>query len=578
MNRSDSHISVLDLRRARAAVAAAAAAAFGVCLFARGWPRDDRWLILENPLLRAGWPAASRLLLSGYVQPVMGAETPIHEWRPLLSLTFLLQRAATGFAPFPLHAVNLALHVGVCLLVLEALRRRLTPRAAVAGALVFAVLPVHGEVVAYLTSRSELLAALSVLGAWLLVGAPEKPSPRRVAAGAAVYLAGALSKEHVLLFPLFLALADWTFAGRLPWEPERRRVHLALGLSAAVALAGRALVLPMLAGGGIPYFAGTPLASRLLTLARFWIRSYARPLVLGVGLCADFARPLIPDARLDDPVAWASLLAVAGLLAAAARALVRRRAWGFWLLGPCVFLLPTSHLLMNLDTLGAQRFLYLPSLGWAAGAGALFAWAESRRAGAARAALAAVLLGLGVRAAARASDWRDDISYYESAVACNPVSKKARSGLGVAYLRAGRPADGERELHAALDLDPGFYDAGENLARISYERGDWARARALLDRARAGRPDATDGLTLEALLDEHDGRLADAAAALSRAVAVNPDDPIARFDFARVLALLARPGEAAVQLRAYLSLEPDAPEKAAARRWLSELSPSEAPK
>jgi Flp pilus assembly protein TadD len=562
----------------RAAVAAAAVAAFGVSLFARGWPRDDRWLILDHPLLRAGWPGARELLLSGYVQPLMGAETPIHEWRPVLSLSFLLQRVTTGFAPMPLHAVNLALHVAACLLVLEALRRRLPFRAAAAGALVYAVLPVHAEVVAYLTSRSEMLAALSVLGAWLLLGAPEKPSPWKIAAGACVYLAGALSKEHVLLFPLFLALADWTFAGRRPWEPERRRVHLALGLAAALVLTGRALVLPQLAGGGVPYFSGVPLLTRLLTLAKFWTWFYARPLVLGVGLCADFARPYFPDASRGDLRAWAALVALAALLTAATRALARRRSWGFWLLGPCLFLLPTSHLLMNLDTLGAQRFLYIPALGLAAGAGALFAWAEARRAAAARAALAIALLWLGGRAAARAADWSDDVSYYRAAVACNPVSAKARSGLGVAYLRAGRVADGERELRTGLGLDPNLYDAADNLARLSYERGDWPQARALLARALAARPGASDGLTLEALLDEREGRFADAEAALTAAIAVRPDDPVARFDLARALALLGRPDAAAAQLREYLRLEPDAPDADAARRWLAQLSAAGASK
>jgi len=555
----------------RAAVSAAAAAAFGVSLLARGWPRDDRWLILEHPLLRAGWPAARELLLSGYVQPLMGASTPIHEWRPVLSLTFLLQRVTTGFAPFPFHAANLALHAAVCLLVLEVLRRRLDARAAAAGALIFAVLPVHAETVAYLTSRSELLAALSVLGAWLLLGAPEKPSPRRVAAGAGVYLAGALSKESALLFPLFLALADWTFAGRRPWEPERRRVHLALGLAAALVLLGRALILPSIAAGGVPYFAGVSLLTRLLTLSKFWAWFYLRPAVLGAGLCSDFARPLIPDARPGDLAAWAALLALAALVLAAVRALARRRAWSFWLLGPCLFLLPTSHLLMNLDTLGAQRFLYLPCLGLAAGAGALFSRLEARRKTAARAGLAAVLLGLGTRAAVRAADWRDDAAYYRAAAACNPVSAKARAGLGLAFLRAGSPAEGEAALLEAVRLNPALADPQLNLALLSYERGDWAQAAARLERARALAPDSPDGLTLRALLDERRGDWPAAAAALERAVAARPDDYTARFDLTRALVSLRREDEAIAQLERCVRLAPTAADRAATLGWLESL-------
>lgn len=556
--------------RDRAAVALAAVAAYGTALLARGWPRDDRWLILEHPLLRAGWPAARRLLSSGYVQPVLGARTPIHEWRPALSATFLLQRLTTGFAPLPLHAANLALHAAVALLVREVLRRRLDARAALAGALVWSVLPVHAEVVAYLTSRSEQLAALSVLGAWLLLGA-RRPSGRALAAGAVVYLLGALSKESALLFPAFLALADWTFDGARPWSPERRRVHLALGLAAALVLLGRALVLPALAHGGAPYFATASPLSRLLTLSKFWAASYAFPAATGTRLCTDFARPLVPDSGPGDLAAWACLLALAAALAAAVRALAARRAWAFWLLGPCLFLLPTSHLLLDLDTLGAQRFLYLPALGLAAGVGALFARAEERRPPVARLALAAVLLGLGARAAVRALEWRDETAYYRAATACNPVSAKARAGLALAELRAGDAAAGEADLEAARRLDPRLYDAAVNLARLAYGRGDFARARARADEALALAPDAAEALVLSALLDERAGRPADAVGRLAHAVAANPDDPVARFDYARLLAAGGLRAEAARQVRAYLTLTPEGPDAAEGRAWLDSL-------
>ena len=535
--------------RARFSIAAAAALAFGVSLFGQGWP-------------------------SGYVQPLLGARTPIHEWRPLLSLSFLLQRMTTGFSPFPFHAVDLLLHILVALLVHEALRRRLGPRAAAAGALVFAVLPVHAEVVAYITSRSELLGAVSVMGSWLLLGSAQRPAWGRVAAGTALFLAGALSKEHVLLFPLFLAMSDWTFLGKRPWE--RLGAHVPLLVAAALVMAGRAAVLPAVADGGVPYFSTAPDLIKLLTLSKFWAWHYLRPAVAGIGLCTDFARPLIPDSSPTDLPAWISLLSLGTLLSLAIRAFLRRRSWGFWLLAPCLFLLPTSHLIIPLDTLGAQRFLYLPSLGLAAAAGWLFLRAEESAPRAARATLAALLLWLGVHAALRAADWHDDRAYYLAATSCNPVSVKARAALGTALLREGLLDEGERELLGAAALDSSFFDAAFNLARLSFARGDMAAARTRLAAARALDADDPDGLLLEALLDEGAGRLADAERSLARCVSLAPNDAVARYDHARVLARLGRPREAAAQLRAYLRLAPEDPDAPAARQWLKGLEASPA--
>jgi len=557
--------------RASLSVAAAAALAFGTSLFAQGWPRDDRWLILEHPLLRAGWPAARELLTTGYVQPLLGARTPIHEWRPVLSLSFLLQRAATGFNPFPFHAANLLLHVMAALLVHEALRRRLGARAAAAGALFFAVLPIHAEVVAYISSRSELLGMVSVLGAWLLLDASRRLTPERIAAGSAVYLAGALSKEHVLLFPLFLMMSDWTFLGKRPWERGRRRVHAALFAATALVLAGRAAVLPDIALGGVPYFSSASGLVRLLTLSKFWAWHYLRPAVTGTGLCADFARPLIPDSSTTDFPAWVSLTSLAALAAFAIRSFFQRRAWGFWLLAPCLFLLPTSHLILPLDTLGAQRFLYLPSLGLAAAAGGLFLRAEARAPKASRAMLAVLLLWLGVHAALRAADWRSDLAYYRAATSCNPFSAKARAALGTALLREGRLEDGERELLAAVALDETSYDAAFNLARLSFGRGDLAAARQRLAAARVLNADDPSGLLLHALLEESAGRLASAERSLERCLELSPNDAVARYDYARLLARLGRPNEAAAQLREFLRLTPEDPDAPAARLWLRGL-------
>ncbi|MDX6769114.1 MAG: tetratricopeptide repeat protein [Elusimicrobiota bacterium] len=554
-------------RLALALLAAGTLAAWGGTLGLRTWARDDRVLILENPLLRAG--AAAPLLLSGYHQAVMGEDTPIHQWRPMLSLSFLAQTATTGFAQLPLRAVNLLLHFAVVLLLHEALRRRLSGRAALAGALLWSALPVHAEVTAYLTSRSELLGAASVLGAWLLLGAPGRPDGRRLAAGAGVFLLGCLSKEHALLFPLFLASADWTFAGARPWDAGRRRVYAALAGCAALALAGRALVLPALAAGGVPYFPPeTPWLVRLLTLSKFWVAHYGRPLLTGTGACLEYGRPLIPDSGPGDLAAWACLLGLAAFGAAAARALARRREWGFWALGPALFLLPTSHLLMDLDTIGAQRFLYLPSLGlaWAAAA----ACARFGRPAFAAVGVAVLLATGGARAQTRV--WSSEESLHRAALACNPVSPKSRSALGVTLLETGRLEQGRALLEAALAADPRHYPAAYNLALADYRAGDLRASAARLARARALRPGAPDGLALEGLLAERAGRWPDALAAYAAAAEKRPYDAAARWNLARALAKTGRPDLAAAQVDAFLRLAPGDPDAPEARRWRERLA------
>lgn len=560
------------MKRAETAVAGAALLAWAPTLAARAWIRDDRALILENPLLAAAWPANLSALTGGYHQAVLGANAPVHEWRPALTATFLLERAAFGAARLPYQLTNIALHAAVAVLVHALLRRRLGARAALAGALLFAVLPVHAESVAFVTSRSELLAALGVLGAWLCLDEEGRAPAKRLAAGVASFAFAVFSKEHAFLFPALLALSDWVFHGSRPWDKTRRPVYAALAAVCVVALSLRALVLPELAGGGVPYFAGVPLLSKLLTLSRYWATSYLFPAVTGLGLCADYSRPAIPDSGLGDAAAWAALASILALVGGAVAAVRRRRAWGFWVLAPLLFLLPTSHLIFPLDTIGAQRFLYLPSLALAAAAGAAFAAAERRALLPARSALVLLLLAFGARAATRASDWRDDESYYRAALACHPASARARLGLGLARLRAGDSASGRALLLEAEALSPRLFEARYGLALLAWNEGRFDEAAARAAAALELWPRAADALNLKALLAERAGRDEEALAALLEAEAAQPHDSVTRFNLGRLLAKRGRAADAVPRLQSFLALAPEDPDAPAARRLLDALT------
>ncbi|MEO7273700.1 MAG: hypothetical protein ABIX28_16260, partial [Vicinamibacterales bacterium] len=180
-------------------------------------------------------------------------------FRPVVNISYAIDRRLWGYQPFGYHLTSLALHAAnavlLFLLLLRALRdsrvasgaddARATREAwaAFAGAALFAVHPLQSESAGYISSRSELLCGVFVLSA-LLFARAAMPHPgaggvvlsagRRAVAGvAAVACAGLglLSKEVAAALPVLLLGYDWLVRNASP--AARRRallVFVPLGL------------------------------------------------------------------------------------------------------------------------------------------------------------------------------------------------------------------------------------------------------------------------------------------------------------------------------------------------------------
>ena len=140
-------------------------------------------------------------------------------YRPLTGLSLALNWAAVGDDPGVFHAVNVALHGVVSLLVYRLARDLTTPLAALAAGLLFAVHPVHVEPVVNVVGRAEILSALFGLSAVLLyrwdgrlADAGDHRSWARVLASlgtlGSIGLALA-AKESAFAVPGLLLLVDW---------------------------------------------------------------------------------------------------------------------------------------------------------------------------------------------------------------------------------------------------------------------------------------------------------------------------------------------------------------------------------
>jgi tetratricopeptide (TPR) repeat protein len=432
---------------------------------------DDKELIAQSKVLpRAGvadllsdfWKNAEHGFESGY-------------FRPLTTLAFFLDFKIHGDNAGGYHLTNVILYWLTCGLVFLFFRRVLDdPSSAMAGALLFALHPAHVEPVAFISSRTDLLAALLVLAAHLVgTGPPLRATGPRCAGAAVLFFLAIMAKESavpLLLVSPFLA----------PRE-SRRALALALLAAAAAAFAVRFAALSSVVPAAIAQKAPLPL--RLLTVPAATLY-YLRVIFLPVEPSALPALEWVTSpvqARFFLP-----LLALGGLgwgLRAIRRPLPLvwlGSAWGF------VFLLPVVQIVQT-TMRAAERFAFLPSVGFALAATAALRGALHSPNGkariASRALLAVVLASFAVATAARVPVWKDSAALWEATAKAEPGNPTVLNNLANVRFEQGRHGEAEAIYRRAVELAPDNSRALYNLGLSLVRQGRSREALVWLDRA-----------------------------------------------------------------------------------------------
>ena len=117
-----------------------------------------------------------------------------------------------------------------------------------------------------------------------------------------------------------------------------------------------------------------------------------------------------------------------------------------------VTILPTANLLVPVGTIMAERFLYLPAIGFAL---CLCALASGFKPGSQIPLIAGLLIvaALGVRTAIRNRDWNDEITIWTAAVRDSPHSFKSHLGLAKALIAEDHDLNID---HALAEYDQGL--------------------------------------------------------------------------------------------------------------------------
>lgn len=531
----------------------------------RYWPTfakamaDKPQVLLVAAVLLALWP----VLLADFVRwddPQLITENPLVSnfsfriWRsfdpelyiPLVFLSFQLQHLVSGFSPFAFHAGNLALHIGVVLLLYEVLLRLSKDQiASVIGALLFAVHPLVVEPVAWVSARKELLMALFVLLSVMLFFREEKQGGRW--GSVAAFLGALLSKVTALVLPVLMAILFLIGDGKVHRESSKRLMpFFALSLLfGAVALIGKQHSVSLL----------EPFSIILLSARSFLF--YAGKLIWPAHLSAIYPAP--DTLSLADPLTiFAALFVIAFLMITII--FIRRGSLIGWALAWIILFLTPSFLSYekgNVVMLAADRYMYLPLAGVALLVTLGLRPLLVRMPRPVVAVCTVILLALGLQSHLRTRVWANTetlfmnvlMSYpeepialnnigfirmqagdldgastlFQGAIIGNPNYADAFANIGAVQGKLGNLSQAEEALLEAIKIDPSHLQASHSLAGISFVRGDMASAEKQYLATLTINPEFAPSLFQLAITQLRQGKRDDARATYQKLLSIRPD-------------------------------------------------------
>lgn len=429
---------------------------------------DDGNHLLNNPLVADVTPYHVQKIFTTTVSDV---------YVPLTLLSFAVENHFFGLNPLVYHLDNLILHLAVTGLIFAFARRLgLTVQAAGLAALFFGIHPIHVESVAWVTERKDVLYALFyMLALNSYAGYLSSGRARPYLFNVLFCLLSVLAKPMALSLPLIMWLCDWFLRRRFTAKVAVEKVpHLLIIGGVALMTYVQHMRVPgeNIAEGALIW---------LWTLT-FYIQKFIAPLVL------------VPLYQMPDPIALSnpSYLLAAGIFVLLVAGMVRYRN-NRMLVFAVLFYFGSIFFLLRYDTMAdiqmvADRFMYLPSLGFCCFLGWALDRGVERFQGQGQRVIFGCIVGLalflGVKTYLQAGIWKNSVRLWNHVVRYSPEMSIAYSNRSVSYVDLlgnleSAEADYERLYQLKLKMARKYYRKAK-----AYEReGNIRRALQYYDTA-----------------------------------------------------------------------------------------------
>lgn len=442
---------------------------FGICDSFK--TLDDQVSIVHNEDIRS-FANAGKIMTSSF----FGGDS---YYRPLVTLSFMLEYRAFGLNAFYYYLVNILLHTANAMIVGGIVHYLFRSRGLALGvALLFAIHPIHWEAVSNIPGRAIILCAFFYLKAFYLFCLSSKRKFFYFLSLASFALA-LLCKESAGVLPLLLCSYQF-FVNRKPGERFPRYFLPVVPFFAVAAV--YVLARKFLGMTHLFYWPSVNAAALgFLTFLRSVITDL-RLLVWPMDLYFDRSAPLLTGFMSPGGIATVLFFLTAGTLFLKFRTRFSGKEI-FFITWFAVELLPVSQILVTIGVQPgfistAEHFLYTPSVGIfilaalaAQRAGKFLSEKKLLSPGGVRMLLAGIygfFLLLTVQYNIYSSN---EIAMFEQTLKLNPTNTRIRVSLALVYARLNRFDVAEDHFRRVLEIEPYNVRARIGLGKALCDQG-----------------------------------------------------------------------------------------------------------
>jgi tetratricopeptide (TPR) repeat protein len=483
------------------------------------------------------------------------------QYYPVLHSAFWLEHRLWGEAALGYHLLNVALHVGACLLLFLILRRLSLPGATLA-VFAFALHPVCAESVAWISEQKNTLSGLFYMAAAFAYLRFDGERRRAwYVFGTVLFVLALFSKSVTATLPAALLVLLWWKRGRLSVRNDLLPLApwFVLGTAAGLMTAWVERT-----------FIGAHGSSFSLSLAeRFLVAGRAAWFYLGKLLWPAPLISIYPRWTVDGNVPLQYVFPAAAALVLALLFAIRGRSRGpltagLLFVGTLFPALGFFNVYPFVFSYVADHFQYLAAAGMiSAGVAGLSLGADRLGTGARiPATLAAVCLValLGSLTWAQAGKYRDERAFYSAILEANPSSWLAHDNLGILLTHEGKFDQAAAHYREAMRLNPNYPESFNNYGNLEAMGGHLAEAEDAYGGALRARPGFTAAEYDWGYALSQAERYPEAEDHLRKALALDPAYAEAHCALANALANTGHLPEADAEYEEALRLSPGYPD------------------